>query len=217
MKLFSERNLKLCGWAALSFVIVDLGLIFFYAPLEKTQGFVQKIFYWHVSSAFAMYAGFISAAIFSLFYLIDKSKFWDHLSEAGVKVGLLFCSLVLISGPLWAKPVWGTWWSWDPRLTTTLILWLVFITTLFIRSFFEGQNKGRIFASILTLLGVLDIPLIMFSVKLWRGIHPTVISKEDGMPFEMRLTFLCSVFTVLFLAYTLFGYTYRYLEKKNGS
>lgn len=190
---------------------VDLYLIFIYAPEEATQGIVQKIFYFHVSCAFAMYAGFGLAGLFALLYLFSRDVLWDCLSHAGQSVGLLFCSMVLVSGPLWAKPIWGTWWTWDPRLTTTLMVWLIFASILLLRRFFGNDPKGLMASAILTLFGMLDLPLIFLAVKLWRGIHPTVLGTKNNMPAEMKITLMVSNLTILFLFGLLYWMTSRLL------
>lgn len=178
---------------------IDLGLILFYAPEEGTQGIVQKIFYFHVSSAFAMYLGFLIAGIAAVGYLWRRTSFWNAVSYAGTSTGLVFCSMVLLSGPIWAKPIWGTWWTWDPRLTTTLVLWIIFFSVILLRRFYGPDMRGRVYAAVLTLFGVLDIPLVVFAVKFWRGIHPSVLGKEGNMPVEMKLTLVVTNITVLLL------------------
>lgn len=190
-------------------LLANLLMIFFYAPEEKGQGLVQKIFYWHVSSAFCMYIGFLIAGFCSLMYLIKRSRKWDAYAYAGVSTGLVFCTMVLISGPIWAKPIWGAWWTWDPRLTTTFLIWLIFISVVFIRKFFNFDARGKVFSAVLCLLGVLDIPLIFFAVKLWRGVHPSVIGEENSMPFEMKLTLIFSNITLQYLFAILFYYQHK--------
>ncbi|MDO8519088.1 MAG: cytochrome c biogenesis protein CcsA [Deltaproteobacteria bacterium] len=190
----------------------DFYLIFVHAPVEATQGLVQKIFYFHVSSAFAMYAGFLLAGLFAILYLIKKEERWNRLSHAGVSVGLVFCSMVLASGPIWAKPIWGTWWTWDPRLTTTLLIWLIFVAVLLLRKFYGPDPRGKTFASVLTLFGLLDIPLIFFAVKLWRGIHPSVLGQESNMPGEMKLALIFTNVTILILFGVLYWVRYRTLK-----
>lgn len=196
-------------------LIIDLYLIFIYAPVEANQGLVQKIFYFHLSSAFAMYAGFLLSGLFAFLYLIKRKIDFDVYSEAGARVGLLFCTMVLFSGPIWAKPIWGAWWSWDPRLTTTLLIWLIFLSTLLLRKFYELDPKGKIFASILTLFGLLDIPLIFFAVKLWRGIHPSVLGEESNMPSSMKITLIATNVTVLLFFGILFVLESKVLKSKN--
>lgn len=197
-------------------LLVDFYLILVYVPEEKTQGLVQKIFYFHVSSAFATFAGFLLAGFFSILYLLKKNLRWDRYVRATTSAGLLFCTMVLVSGPIWAKPAWGTWWTWDPRLTTTLLLWLIFFSTILLRLFFGADPKGKTFAAVLTLFGVLDIPLIFFAVKLWRGIHPSVLGKEGSMPFEMKfaLYFTMAAVFSLFALICLLKYRVLALEDK---
>ncbi len=193
------------------FLLVDFYLIFVHAPEERVQGVVQKIFYFHVSSAFAMYLAFLSAGGADLMYLWKRTPLWNALSHAGTSVGLLFCSIVLASGPIWAKPIWGTWWTWDPRLTTTLILWVVFFSAILLRRFYGPDRRGRVYAAILTLFGVLDIPLVVFAIKLWRGIHPSVLGNKDNMPMEMKLALLSTNLVVLLLAGILLMFRTRLL------
>ncbi|MBF0104666.1 MAG: cytochrome c biogenesis protein CcsA [Deltaproteobacteria bacterium] len=199
-KTVINRLVYFVPWVFLLTVVVNLYLIFFFAPEESSQGPVQKIFYFHVASAFAMYLGFIVSGVAALVYVIKKTDLSNALAHAGASVGLVFCSMVLLSGPLWAKPVWGAYWTWDPRLTTTLILWLVFFATLLLRKFYGPDQRGRIFAAVFTLFGVLDIPLVVFAVKVWRGIHPVVLGQEGNMPCEMKATFAFTVFTIIALA-----------------
>lgn len=196
------------------FLAVDFYLIFVNAPEEATQGLVQKIFYFHVSSAFAMYIGFLLAGLFAALYLWQRTLMWDLLSHAGVSVGLVFCTMVLVSGPIWAKPIWGTWWTWDPRLTTTFFLWLIFAASLMLRNYFGDNPRGKIFAAVFTLLGVLDIPLVFFAVKLWRGIHPAVLGKEGNMPGAMKLALIFSNVTVLVLFAVFYWVTYQLLRRE---
>lgn len=180
---------------------LSIYLVFVHAPEEATQGLVQKIFYFHVSSAFAMYAGFGLSGVGAFLYLVKRNDFYDQASRAGMSTGLLFCTLVLLSGPIWARPIWGTFWTWDPRLTTTFVLFLLFLAVYFLRSYFGFENKkGRLIASILTLFACLDMPLVFLAVKLWRGIHPSVLGQEKNMPPEMLVALIVSniLFLVLF-------------------
>lgn len=177
-------------------LIVDFCLIFFYAPMEKHQGLAQKIFYFHVASAFSMYVCFLFSGIGAALYLWKKSSLFNAIAHAGASVGVLFCAMVLTSGPVWAKPIWGAFWTWDPRLTTTLILFLIFFAVLLLREFYGADLRGRVYAAVLTLFGLLDIPLIILSVKLWRGVHPAVLGEKDNMPLEMKITLFFTLITV---------------------
>lgn len=189
-------------------LVLNFWLIFCYAPEEATQGVVQKIFYYHVSSAFCMYFGFLIAGLGALLYLLKKEDRYEALSEAGAEVGLLFCTMVLVSGPLWARPIWGTWWTWDPRLTTTLLVWLLFLAITFLRRFVGDQPRGKVATAVLTLFALLDLPLIFLAVKLWRGVHPSVLGKSESMPPSMRLTLIVSNITVMILFFALVRISY---------
>ena len=165
---------------------VTLYLVFVVAPVEKQMGIVQKIFYFHVPSAYAMYLGFVISAVGSAMYLIKRSPKWDALGVAGAEVGMLFCVIVLLTGPLWARKAWGVWWTWDPRLTTTLLAGMIFAAYLALRSMGGAGEVEKRFASGLALFGLVDLPLIHYSVQRWRGVHPTVITgKGGGLESEM--------------------------------
>jgi heme exporter protein C len=166
-------------WLAVLLVGPTLYAIFVIAPVEQQMGIVQKIFYFHVPSANAMYLGFITAAVSSAMYLWKRDDRWDAVAVAGAEVGMAFCVAVLVSGPLWARKAWGVWWTWDPRLTTTLLAAMVFVAYLVLRAFGGGEVEKR-FAAGLAIIGLLDIPLIKYSVQRWRGTHPTVISGQGG-------------------------------------
>jgi heme exporter protein C len=172
------------GWLILAavtiaLVVAALGVIFFHAPVERTMGIVQKIFYFHVPSAYAMYVGFALCGIGSTVYLVKRKDAWDALAVAGAEVGLLFCAVVLITGPLWARKAWGVWWTWDPRLTTTLLAGMIFTAYVVLRSFGGGETERR-FAAGLAIVGLFVLPIIHYAVQVWRGQHPTVITSRGG-------------------------------------
>ena len=163
-----------------------LYVVFRVAPVEMQMGIVQKIFYFHVPSAYAMYLGFGASALASVLYLIKRDPKWDALGVAGAEVGMLFCLIVLVTGPLWARKAWGVWWTWDPRLTTTLLAGMIFAAYLALRSMGDAGEVEKRFAAGLAIFGLVDLPLIHFSVQRWRGVHPTVITgKGGGLESEM--------------------------------
>src|SRR5215831_350831 len=167
---------------ALVFVsmLAALWLVFVAVPTEREMGFVQRIFYFHVASAWVAFLGFFLVAAASAVYLWNRSPAADRLAQAGGEIGVLFCTLVLVTGPLWARPIWGVWWTWDPRLTMTVILWAIYASYLMLRAFGGGDDAVRRYAAVLGIVGVLDIPIIMVSVRLLRGIHPAVITRNEG-------------------------------------
>jgi heme exporter protein C len=161
-------------------MLVELYLIFVHAPTEKQMGIVQKIFYFHVPSAYGMYIGFGVSAIASAFYLAKRDERWDAWAVAGAEVGAIFTLIILLTGPLWGRKAWGTYWTWDPRLTTTLLAGMVYFAYIVLRSFGATGEVEKRFAAGLAIFGVLDMPIIHYSVQRWRGTHPTVITGKGG-------------------------------------
>jgi heme exporter protein C len=160
--------------------LITLYEIFVVAPVEKQMGIVQKIFYFHVPSAYAMYIGFGVSAVASAVYLAKRDDRWDALAVAGAEVGSLFCLIVLVTGPFWARKAWGTFWTWDPRLTTTLLAGMIYFAYVVLRSFGGAGEVEKRFAAGLAIFGLLDMPIIHYSVQRWRGTHPTVITGKGG-------------------------------------
>jgi heme exporter protein C len=178
-------------------------MVFVQVPTDKVQGIVQRIFYFHVPLAMMTFAAFGLVAIASGFFLWRGSRFWDRLAHSSAEVGMLFCTLVLITGPIWARPIWGTWWTWDARLTTTLILWLIYAAYLMLRTMSGTGDQGARYAAVLGIVGAIDIPIINRSVYWWRTIHPAVlITREGGSGLgdpSMRLTFEICMLAFLLL------------------
>src|SRR5881296_879189 len=161
-------------------MLTALWLVFMAVPTEREMGIVQRIFYFHVASAWVAFIGFFLVAGASAVYLWNGSRAADRLAEAAGEVGVLFCTLVLVTGPIWARPIWGVWWTWDPRLTMTVILWAIYASYLMLRAFGGDDDAIRRYAAVLGIVGVLDIPIIMVSVRLLRGMHPAVITRNEG-------------------------------------
>lgn len=183
-------------------IFLSLGLIFFYAPEEANQGLVQKTFYFHVGSALAMYVGYGFAALGALLFFIRKKPQHICLAHAGCDVGLIFNIMVLLSGMFWAKPIWFTFWTWEPRLITTTIMFMIFLVSFLIRKITPTPFKPNSFSLIglVYILGSFNIPLVYFSVKLWRGVHPQVLGKTESMPSSMRITLIFSMVALMLLA-----------------
>lgn len=153
--------------------------IFFTAPVELQMGIVQKIFYFHVPSAYSMYVGFVICGVASGVYLKKRSPVWDAIAVGGAEVGVLFCAIVLTTGPLWARKAWGVWWTWDPRLTSTMLAGMIYLAFMSLRGSGAGEVEKR-FAAGLALVGLPVVVIIHKSVERWRGQHPTVIRAEGG-------------------------------------
>ena len=188
--------------SALAFVST-FHLVFFAAPVEKTMGIVQKIFYIHVPSAYAMYLG--AAACFggSVAYLLNPSETADAFAKAGAEMAVLFGAVVLTTGPLWAAKAWGHYWTWDPRLTTSLLSVLVYVAYLVLRNFAGGGDGEKRFAAALGILGAANLPVIHWSVQRWSGQHPTVITGKGGGLAHPAMRMALSV---SFVAFTLFAF-----------
>src|SRR5579864_5953868 len=192
------------GVATCVLMVAALFMVFVYVPTEAVQGTVQRIFYFHVPCAWVAFAAFALVAISGVFYLWFGHQVWDDLGYAAAEVGMLFCTLVLITGSLWAKPIWGTWWTWDSRLTTTFILWLLYGGYLMLRAMADDTPEVARFGAVIGIVAALDVPVVILSVRLWRTIHPAVLitrTGEHGLEDpRMVVTLLVSIaaFTALF-------------------
>ncbi len=198
-------------------IIVSMVAIFLYVPTEKTEGLVQRIMYFHIPSAWIAFFAFFIVFICSILFLWKKEREWDIYAHASAEVGVLFCTLVLITGPIWAKPIWGTWWVWDARLTSTLVLWLIYVAYLMLRVQSEAGSTRAKYAAVVGIVGFLDIPLIHFSVLWWRTFHPQpkIITTEGlgaGMDNSMIATLMISLAAFTLMYFVLMGQRIR-LEK----
>ena len=187
-------------------MLVDLYLIFMVAPTDSNLGHVQRVFYFHVPIAIMSFLAFFVVFIGSLGYLIKRTPKWDAISNASAEVGVVFVTLALLTGIIWARPVWNTWWQWEPRLTTTMILWLIYVAYLMVRSYAPSQSKGAIYAAVVGIIGFVDVPIVYYSVVWWRSIHPDPVvgpfAQADALDGEMALILLFSMTTfVFFFAY----------------
>ena len=191
------------GLSAMALMLASLFMIFEYVPTEADEGIVQRIFYFHVPCAWVAFAAFGLVAIAGILYLWLGDQIWDDLGYASAETGMVFCTLMLVSGSLWARPIWGVWWTWDSRLTTTFILWLMYGGYLMLRASADDTAQVARFAAVVGLVAALDVPIVIASVRLWRTIHPAVlVTKQGGHGLEdprMVATLLVSLaaFTAL--------------------
>ena len=189
----------------LTYVLMLLALytIFIYAPVEKTMGVIQKIFYIHVPSAFLAYLAFFITFIASIIYLYRRDPKWDTVAHCAVETGVIFCTIVLITGPIWARPIWNVWWTWDPRLTTTLILWFTYVAYLMLRRAVKENQRANL-AAVFGIIGFLNVPLTFFSIRLWRTIHPVVITSRGlNMSGPMKLSLIITFTAFCFLFFSM--------------
>ncbi|MCG8423102.1 MAG: cytochrome c biogenesis protein CcsA [Proteobacteria bacterium] len=180
----------------LFFYTIDL--IFYGTPLDAGLYFNQKIFYYHVPQAFVLFLAVIVAGVASLLYIKRRDGRYDDVAEAAGEVAVLFGAMMLVSGSIWGKAAWGVWWQWDARLTTSLLLWMLMVGYMLVRKY-GGPSADRLAAG-LAIFGAVNIPLVYFSVKIWRTLHPEA-SVVPGLQGSMRTTFWLSVllFQIVFV------------------
>ncbi len=201
----ARRSGMILDAALLIAMAAAFGMIFFYAPIESEMGIVQKIFYVHVPLAWNAFLGFGIVFFSSFRYLATRDPKWDMRALSAAEVGVLFTTLVLITGPIWAKPVWGIWWTWDARLTLTLVLWLIYVGYLMLRRYIESPERRAVLAAVVGVTGFIDVPLVYFAIRWWRTQHPQpVIAGGEGSGLDPRMAttlWICvAAFTLLFVA-----------------
>lgn len=199
------------GWllGVITFLImmVDLYLIFLWVPEEKTMGVVQKIFYFHVGTAWVAFFAFFIVFVFSILYLKTRNNQWDRIAAASAEIGTVFTGIVLITGPIWGKSAWNTWWTWEPRLTTSLILFFIYLAYLMVRGSTTSDEKRARLSAVFGIIGFLDVPIVFYSVKWWNISHPMLF--EGG-----RMNLAGEMVFVLLVSVTAFTLLYFYLLQK---
>jgi len=197
-------------------VTAALLMALFYAPQEKVMGDVQRVFYFHVATGWTGMLGYLMAVIAGIGFLKTRKMEWDIASLTGVEIGLVFTALCVVSGSIWARPIWNTWWTWDPRLTTAFIMELIYAAYLLLRRGLEEPTQRARYSAVYAIIGFVTVPLTFLSIRIFRTIHPVLIGSGDNgavgafqMSPRMTQTFLFSLaaFTVLFAAF--FWHRYR--------
>ena len=199
---------RLAGVAVLA-MLAAATMIFFYAPMDALQGPVQRIFYLHVSSAIAAYGCFSVVLVGGAVYLWKGSWAADRWARAGALVGLVFTTVTLVMGMLWAKPIWGTFWTWDARLTSTLVLWMIYAGYLLVRRMASSSSQAARLAGVVGIFGFIDVPIVHFSVTWWRTQHPGPVIVNNALPASMLATFVVTMVCTLFLAAVMIAIRYR--------
>jgi len=186
-------------------VIAFLGalwMVFGYAPREATMGDVQRIFYFHVASAWVGFFGFFVTFVASIVYLVREERHWDIVAASSAEIGLAFITMTLLTGMLWARPVWGVYWTWEPRLTISAVQWLLYVAYVMLRGSVASPEREARFAAVYGIMAFVTVPLSWFAIRWWRTIHPQVVSGE-GMAMTQRMvqTLLTSigVFTLVYV------------------
>ncbi len=203
------------GFTALLFVIA-VGMVFFYAPTEAVMGQVQRVFYFHVATSWVGMLGFLVSAIAGVAYLRSGKREWDHIGMAAIEISVVFLLIAITTGSIWARPIWNTWWTWDPRLTTAAIMELIYAAYLMLRSGIEDPDRRARFGAVYAVVGFVSVPLTFISIRIFRTIHPVVIGGSDpaaqgtfSMTPRMLQTFLFSLFTFTVLFFDLLWHRVR--------
>jgi heme exporter protein C len=186
----------LLGFVAILLVIVAGYASLFVAPTERTMGDIQRIFYFHVGSAWAGMDAFFVCFLANLLYVWKRKPAYDFLGVSCAEVGLVLTTVVLITGPIWAHPVWGIWWTWDARLTSTFVLWLLYVSYLLLRSLIEEPERRALLSALFGIFAFIDVPLVFFSIRWWRTQHPSPVimgGSGSGLDATMSKVFFFNV------------------------
>lgn len=198
---------QIVGLLSAILLFVAIYFVFSFAEIEMTMLEVQKIFYFHISSAFTLFLAFGVTFVCSILYLIKRLDKYDTIALVSTEIGIVFGVVVFTTGPIWARFAWNTWWNWEPRLTSALILWLIYIGYLILRSALPEEKK-RVYSAVLGIIGFLNVPIVYFSVELWQGgLHPDTSTKMN-LPATMQAAWLISwlALTLLYLFLLMFRY-----------
>lgn len=184
------------GILSLIGMMVSIWMIFLYAPTDAIEGQPQRIFYFHVPVAWIGMLAFGVVTVAGIGYLWKKDERWDWAARASAELGAVFITLALITGSIWGKTTWGTWWTWDARLTTTLILWFIYIGYLMLRSYMGRTHESARSGAVLAIIGLIDVPIIYESVNWWRTLHPQAeVGTPGALPPSVVLTLMISLVT----------------------
>lgn len=206
----TPTTLKVLDIASMLLLLAAAWMVFAYAPMERTMGLVQKVFYFHVAANWVGMLGFLLAAVAGSAFLATARPRWDVLEVAAVEIGLAFSLIGIVSGSIWARPIWNTWWTWDPRLVTVTVMELIYIAYFMLRQGVEDPERRARYAAVYAIVGFLSVPLTFLSIRLFRSIHPVVItSTQAELSPRMFQTFMFSLFTFTVVFVALVWHRYR--------
>lgn len=182
-------------------MILALYMAFLGAPRERTMGDLQRIFYFHVPAGMTGLLAFALNFFASMMYLIKKDRKWDSLALSASEVGVMFFTIVLVTGPIWAKPVWFVWWTWSPRLTSSLILWMLYLAYMLVRSYVPDPERRAMMSAVFGIVAFVDAPIVWFSIRWWRDQHPSPMLETGGLASSMQpaLWTCAAAFLILFV------------------
>lgn len=193
------------GWLSAAMVALSVAMIFLYAPSDQVQGAVQRIFYIHLPTAWLAYLSFFIIFVSSIAYLARRHPRWDRLARSAAELGFVFTTIALLVGSIWGRPIWGTWWTWDARLTTTLILWFIYLAYFMLRAYVGEPERAARYAAVLGIVGFVDVPIIHMSVRWWRTLHPQpIVVRAEGPALPDTMLYTLVVSLVAFMALYIF-------------
>ncbi len=198
----TESFRLLLGVIAFASTASGLYLALIYAPAERTMGDVQRIFYFHLPLAWISFLAFFVVFISGILYLIGGNMRWDIVAGSSAEIGVVFSTLVLVTGSIWARRVWNTWWMWEPRLTTMLILWLIYLGYLMSRRAVDGEERRARISAVIGIAGFVNVPIVFLSILWWRTMHPVLITTEKmglAPPMLIALAACLAAFTLLYV------------------
>lgn len=203
----SGRWLDLLGLATLVFIVVGLYMAFMYAPTEVNMGLVYRIFFFHLGAVASGFVGVLLVAVAGIVYLKTNSRAWDRVAEASAEIGVLFTFITLVSGSIWARPIWGVWWTWDPRLTSYLILFLIYIAYLMLRASARDDPRVARFSAVFGIIGAVNVPIVIVSARIWRGISPVLFQEtQQGFTFGLTPEMVQTLIVCIIAELLLFSY-----------
>jgi len=210
------RNLKILTWISFVFFLIALYLSLFFAPREATMGDVQRIFYFHISNAWVGMLAFLVAAVAGGIYLARRDECWDRIALASIEIGIVFAFITIASGSIWARPIWNTWWTWDPRLVTYTVMELIYLAYVMLRQGIDDPDRRARFGSVYGIVAFISVPITFLSIRLFRTIHPVVVGSGDpsaeggfDMSSKMLVAFFFSLFTYTLVYATLLWHRIR--------
>lgn len=204
--LGTRRTQRVLGWTTVLGLLVTVILGLLVVPPDATQGDVQRLMYVHVPAAWLAFLSFGVVFVASVAYLRTKRILWDRVAVASAEIGVQFCALTIVLGSLWGRPVWGAWWTWDPRLTTTAVLLLIYIGYLSLRSVADSPSRRAHWSAVVGTVGFIDVPIVHMSVVWWRSLHQEATVLRPGAP-----TIAGSMLVALLVGFVAFTFAYGYL------
>ncbi len=214
------KALIVLNWLTGAVFVVALYIVLIWAPQEAIMGDVQRVFYFHVAAGWVGALAFLVTAIVGGIYLARGEKRWDRVAQASVEIGVVFAFINIVTGSIWARPIWNTWWTWDPRLVTATVMELIYIAYMMLRQGIEDPDRRARFGAVYGIVGFISVPLTFLSIRIFRTIHPVVVGSADpaalgafDMTGDMRVAFFFSLFTFTLIYITLLWHRLRLQHK----